>query len=289
LNANSETNPVILFNLIADPETRIYNTRNNILCFILTHHINKKNGGDLNIRFPENMLFKPLITKTYSPIEHIEEIVTKVFRNSCLQKVSSEMYGKLIDGQKKYFQSSDEHYKFAIDRKVTFNNRNYIIEASVAVVSTYLTSGKDIPIAFIKKNSYDPDMKQAYEMIKNANNIYRKKWNIDIIKLNNLELYRNFVLAILGYSTWIKEVDENWNYDDSLELNYDKEEHKGKIDLYTKYNNDEVNIEPDHIFISYFNNFNFPTKINEETFNSMKNFEINRWEMHKIMNTPNRH
>ena len=233
---NSETKPVIQFDMIVNPETRIYNATNNILCYVLTHHINKKNGGDLNIRFPDNMVFKQLITtNSSSSIMHIYEILNKVFKGSCLSKISGDMYGKLVDGQKKYFETSNEHYKLAIDRKVTFNNRNFIIEAAIAVVGTYLTSGKNIPVAFIKPNSYDPEMKQAYEMIKNANNIYKKKWKIDIIKLDRLDLYRNFVLLVLGYSTWIKDVDENWNYDDSLELNYDEDEHKGKIDLYTKW------------------------------------------------------
>ena len=56
-----------------------------------------------------------------------------------------------------------------------------------------------------------------------------------------------------------------------------------KVRLIYIQNGDTVNVEPDHIFISYFNNLNFPTKIDEEIFNNMKDFEINRWNMNKLI------
>ena len=236
---NMEVNPPQI-DLITDVETlsndmKLNNNRS-CLIYILVRHIKEKNGDNNNFRFPLNYSFKDKLTFTLTPEEHIREILQKVYSNELDNKVVESMRDKISQGQLLYDEKDNEYFKLSVYKRFIYNNKRLILEGALGLQASYLTAGSNQSKAYlavralpkyIRSNIYDNkiirDLVNTYQNLKNQDNLFYKYNHFHIIDIDNLiERYSRPISLISGYSTWVKAVDENWEFDETNPLNIEE-------------------------------------------------------------------
>ena len=258
------------------------------LIYTLIGHIEYDNVN--NCRFPRPSFKDWICPKHVLNIRfHIIDILQKVYNPSIKQSMSAIMYQKMYDenGEPKlsiYNENMNEFYKFSVYQKLQFNNQNYILEAALAIQTTYLTA-RGRPLFLLNPNSFKDH--QLIVNLKNSLNSYKKiakslkRPKIDLVDLNNLSQYNKFVILVAGYATVFKAVDSNWQYIPDHPLNHDPEPEDEKTDIYVKVKRTNAIIPSNHIFTIPFKNDNI-IQLTKNEYNDLVDFETIRWQNHKI-------
>ena len=208
------------------------------------------------------------------------------------------------------YTTNDEYYKFAIynTMKATDNTgqvRFFQIEAAIAIAMTFLTFD-DIPLAYLKYEDWDDkiDIKHKrvisslrsaivqntqsreseekeplIELVKKqifSKNRFIAQSSIDskevkLFLLPHPKIVLSPIFYIMGYSTWVKEVDSNFHYIPNNEINQ-----PDKGDLYVSPKICGT-LDDNHIFRSSFTDKpNEITKVPLKTIYKAINYEANR-------------
>ena len=231
-------------------------------------------------------------------------------KDSMIRTINAKIPEGIVNCPYYNYLAEDEVYKFSIYHNLKFKDKTgrfrfFQIEAAIGIALTFLTFD-NIPLAFLKYENWDskigikhePTIKALRSAIK-QNTKDRLYINRDpLIELIEQEVFKrnvvrytldneitetNIVLIphpkivlspifyIMGYSTWVKEVDKYFNYIPNNGLN-----HPDKGDLYTnpkKFGK----LDDNHIFKS---SFNYEPKSADEIFKpflrKLIDYELNR-------------
>ena len=220
-------------------------------------------------------------------IEIIDRIFTVYKCKNTMKAIMNSKVPEGIENCAYYdYKQSDELYKFAIYHNVKFLSntgkfRYYQIEAAIGIALTFLTFDS-IPLAYLKYEDLDSKIgikhKPVIQALRSAiiqNTEYRaynKKeplielMSSEVFKKNALthtindqpvktvtflvpspKIVLSPIMYVMGYSTWVKEVDKYFNYIPNNSLNQ-----PDKGDLYTSPKNFKK-LSEDHILRSPFN------------------------------------
>lgn len=261
----------------------IPNRYSNTIVYVLKKHIEEDNVNDC--RIPRDSFKKYICSPPYNLPGIIQDIFYKVYNFNIKAYIRRIMYPKFKNENEEYLETMNEYFKFAIQQKFIYENTNYILEAALAIQSTYITANKII-ICHLKPGY--GKIGRTYNNLVNTNNQYKKKLiqeglpEKDLVYLDHLEWYQEPALLISGYTTTFKTVDFNWQYISNHSLNYDPDPKYKKYDVYTEVEDKSYVLTKDHIFIVPFKN-DTPLPLSKETYDDLVNFENIRWQTHKIL------
>lgn len=284
------------YDLIKDSNNIVVRVIDNVPIILNGNHINDKNEN--NIRFPGESIRRYVSFNSNTWVEHVYEILNRTFSlkaksNSIKPHIDNVFYNKFPDFSKITFydeNQDDEIYKLALYCNFAYNDPNlnkmrYIcLESALAIEATILTF-KGIPLYNIdlsKRNG--PEGKIAKTIIGDLNR-YTKAKNVELIPLNMVPLFsESYVLFVAGYLTWVKELDDNFQYRTDLQsdnINLDVDENRvvqNTIvnDAYTVYKKRNLILPKKDINRVPFNNTDKPIFINKFLWNKLLTFEFNR-------------
>ena len=137
-----------------------------------------------------------------------------------------------VEDMKKFSDiANDIKHKFSMYNMYTYKSKVYMLEAAIAVSTTFLTYN-EIPLAYIKKYNLVNEWRQILYL----NNRYQydsrdaNKQTFGFLDLNNIDLSEPY-LNLTGYATWFKEIN---NVQQKLYIgNYDLFKQDSTVDLYT--------------------------------------------------------
>ena len=302
------------FGLIQDANKSKLRIINNELVIINKHHIESKNIN--NSRFPSDPDIKKYIAglrQINNYEDHINFILDKTIKSKTnniqktIDNIMNNVYNKVIIGTGQYdFENDDVPFKLSVYNtfkwfdKSTNSTRFFKLEAALAVYGTFLTFNK-YPLILIdewdtRKNP-NPFQRKIISSVNSCIANFKHNNGYDLFEINNnnnnnkikinkdfLLKQQNYILYINGYSTWVKEVEwpkMEYMYNNQFNLATNKK-HIDLKDLYKDIKNTKTNqyytIPDIQTECVPFNSKNSVIEIDDQFYNKLFNFELNRYK-----------
>ena len=284
--------------LITDLNTIVHDFKisdiRNTLFYILIEHIREKNGYDSNYRFPVNYQFIKMLTDKTRLEDYIIEILQKVYTREVDYKVAESMHNKITPNQLTFHEEDNEFFKLSIFKRLTYGNKKLILESALALQATYLTSGTNqnngyLAIRTLKNykntpynNQITKELVNAYQRLKNQDNIFYKHNHYHIIDMENLiERYSKYICLIAGYSTSVKMANDNWEFDENDYI-LNRSLSSFKYDVYALYPKDANNENLGFLNLKEGRDIKVEIgnikEIDTNTYNDLIEYETKRWD-----------